>query len=453
MRDNASADLVIMGAGAAGLSAGARAASLGLHVIVLEAADIVGGSMLLSNGNLWAPITLEGMHERGGVGDLRLASMLIEDYAAAVEFVAALGALSSSPTASADGVGTGRFMDVPGFLARAVEVIEAAGGEVRTDVAVGGLLTDGESVIGVSAQSGTKRYELRGTSVLLAGGGFQASTVLLQAYIHPQAENLLLRSNPYSVGTGLELALTVGAVLSRDMDAFYGHLVCWPVDQFEGQDLMDLAQYHSFQCLLLDVNGRRFTDESLGDSFSNQEVLRLPGSRALLVAPDAVRRNPGVTTLQMPRFDKFELAAARGARVASAASAAALGAAVSRWGFDAQGVVETIEEFSHACERGIPLVPPRRHNREPFLPPLHGMEVRPSISNTNGGPRIDIDARVIRANGQPIPGLLAAGVDAGNVFGRGYAGGLANAIVYGLRAANTATDRTTGGCSGEPPVG
>ena len=41
-------------------------------------------------------------------------------------------------------------------------------------------------------------------------------------------------------------------------------------------------------------------------------------------------------------------------------------------------------------------------------------------------------------DGTPIPGLLAAGADAGGVFHRAYAGGLATALVFGLQAAATA---------------
>jgi hypothetical protein len=45
---------------------------------------------------------------------------------------------------------------------------------------------------------------------------------------------------------------------------------------------------------------------------------------------------------------------------------------------------------------------------------------------------------VLDEAGAPIPGLLAAGADTGGVFVRAYAGGLANALVFGLQAAATA---------------
>ena len=67
------------------------------------------------------------------------------------------------------------------------------------------------------------------------------------------------------------------------------------------------------------------------------------------------------------------------------------------------------------------------------------IEVIPAITFTFTGLRIDECARVLGADGEPIRGLLAAGADAGGVFHRAYAGGLAAALVFGLQAAATAT--------------
>ena len=67
------------------------------------------------------------------------------------------------------------------------------------------------------------------------------------------------------------------------------------------------------------------------------------------------------------------------------------------------------------------------------------IEVIPAITFTFSGLRIDDRARVLNDAGTPIPGLLGAGADAGGVFHRAYAGGLAAALVFGLQAAATAT--------------
>jgi hypothetical protein len=45
---------------------------------------------------------------------------------------------------------------------------------------------------------------------------------------------------------------------------------------------------------------------------------------------------------------------------------------------------------------------------------------------------------VLRADGSVVPGLLAAGADAGGAYGIGYAGGLAMAMTFGITAARSA---------------
>jgi predicted oxidoreductase len=66
------------------------------------------------------------------------------------------------------------------------------------------------------------------------------------------------------------------------------------------------------------------------------------------------------------------------------------------------------------------------------------IETEPAVTFTFGGVRIDRDAHVVDAEGQAIPGLYAAGADAGGIYCRAYAGGIAAALVFGLRAAKSA---------------
>jgi predicted oxidoreductase len=64
--------------------------------------------------------------------------------------------------------------------------------------------------------------------------------------------------------------------------------------------------------------------------------------------------------------------------------------------------------------------------------------VKPGITHTIGGLRVDTSARVLGADGEPIRGLLAAGADVGGISTGGYASGLAAALVLGRTAAETA---------------
>jgi succinate dehydrogenase/fumarate reductase flavoprotein subunit len=86
--------------------------------------------------------------------------------------------------------------------------------------------------------------------------------------------------------------------------------------------------------------------------------------------------------------------------------------------------------------------PGRANDARPLSePPYYVIEVVPAITFSFGGLLIDPQARVLDEQGEPIPGLLAAGADTGGVFVRAYAGGLANALIFGLQAAATALAR------------
>ena len=111
------------------------------------------------------------------------------------------------------------------------------------------------------------------------------------------------------------------------------------------------------------------------------------------------------------------------------------------WGYDGAAVRQALIDFNRQCAEGAP-DPTRRFDAVAIdRPPFYVIETVPAITFTFGGLLIDEDARVLDGDGQPIPGLLAAGADAGGLYVRAYAGGLAAALVFGLRAARTALER------------
>ena len=118
----------------------------------------------------------------------------------------------------------------------------------------------------------------------------------------------------------------------------------------------------------------------------------------------------------------------------STRATAAVRAALSR---DDTGEVYT-QDFNRQCVDGT-LEPSRRFDAVPIdRPPFYVIEALPAISFTFGGLLVDSDARVLDADGRPISGLYAAGADTGGLYVRAYAGGLAAALTFGLRAARSA---------------
>lgn len=434
------ADLLVIGAGMAGLTAAARAAEQGARVIVVEKGADIGGSAAISGAHLWTVPDLETFAAECPTGDKVLAQRLIDGFPAAVDWVAASGAWMSAPLAVL-GYGRGHRIDIGGYLDWCRRTVEKSAGTVLTSRRVDGLIVENRRVTGAREKNRHGTTELRAPWTLLATGGFQGDQSLQDEHIAPQG-SLLLRANPTSTGDGLRLARAAGAAYSSHLSAYYGHLVSWPLPRFEPADFVPYTLFYSNLGVLLDVSGRRFVDESRADHVNAQAVCRAPEARALLLFDDAAYQlatnTPAAEGMDKP--DPFTAGYDAGAHAVTASTLDEIEAAVTTWGFECGPLHETVTDYNRqlACE-GTP-VPGRQRYRIPLVDaPFRAIEVRPGITMTHGGLRVDAEARVVDAEGEPIAGLLAAGADAGGLNDGGYAGGLAPATVFGLQAAATAS--------------
>ena len=280
-------------------------------------------------------------------------------------------------------------------------------------------------------------------NTLLATGGFQASPELRAEHIHPHARTVTLRSNPNSTGDGLRLALEAGACMSEGFNpGFYGHLLCEPAVLDHPSKYGLLTQYHSEVAILMNRRGQRFCDESLGDHLNAQETLLETDSTALLVWDQRIEEDyvmrPFVAGI--PPVNKFELAISQGATGARCETLDALARHATAWGFDGPAVRTTVERYSDGVRLAPETLKPTRTIALLPIdkPPFRALVVKPAITFTHKGLAVNDRAQALDAAGRPIPGLLVAGADVGNVYRRGYAGGLAAALTFALRAARTA---------------
>lgn len=453
-------DVLVAGGGMAGMVAAGAATAEGARVLVVEKADRPGGSAALSAGICWTAPSLDAYRRRIPRGDAGLGRILVEDFPAAVDFVRAAGVEVAPESHGHMGYGSGHQIDVHGLLARLHRAVEHAGGSVAVRSTVRALTVEDGRVTGAQvgrADAAGGAEPVTASATVLATGGFQGDAGLVGTFIGPGADELLVRSNPGSVGDGLRLGRAAGAALSQGLGAFYGHIVPAPLDRFTADDFVPLTQYHSPHCLLIDALGHRFTDESQGDEITVQDLARRPGGRGILLCDERVRREH-VVTAPYPYgavVDRFAVAVAAGARYATAGDVDALATAVAGWGVPPANLQVTLEAYGRAARgEAVPLDAPIPARPEPLRePPFHALEVQAAITFTHGGLRVDADGRVLDADGLGVPGLYAAGADAGGVHDVGYAGGLATALVFGRRAGRhaAAAARTTSITGGARP--
>ena len=439
MSESDSVDLLVFGGGMAGMSAAARASSEGASVVLVEKGPGIGGSAMFA-GFIWTTPTVEVMQDVNPEADPGLAGQVVEHYDEAMDWVRSLGVHVADPV-TVLGYGRGSQTDMANYLLACERLIREHG-EVLTGWSAQRLLFEDGAVVGAEIHNGSgEQRVLRARSTLLATGGFGGDPALRAEHIHPLAEDLPLRANPHSVGDGLRLGLAVGAAFGPPNAGFYGHLIPSKVAYNNPYEFTDLTFYHSEHGVLLNLEGKRFCDETIGDHLNTLSVLEQPEARALLVYDQRVHDEwmmaPYVEGVEP--LDKFQLAYRRSARAAVADEIEEFEALPEEWGYPGEASRDTLLEFNRQCEAGTPS-PGRKLDAAPLVnPPFYVIEVIPAITFTFSGLKIDPQARVLDEAGEPIPGLLAAGADAGGVFHRAYAGGLACALVFGLQAAATAT--------------
>ncbi|MFH1123897.1 MAG: FAD-binding protein, partial [Pseudomonadota bacterium] len=103
---------------------------------------------------------------------------------------------------------------------------------------------------------------------------------------------------------------------------------------------------------------------------------------------------------------------------------------------------ETLQNYNSCCARGkdIEFSRPPQHLVPLKEPPFFAVRIWPGSANTQGGPRRDSKARVLNTEGEPIPGLYAAG-EFGSVYGMLYpatGGNIAECIAFGRIAGENA---------------
>jgi fumarate reductase flavoprotein subunit len=249
-------DLVVAGAGMAGLVAAAQARARGATVELYEKGDRCGGSMLLSSGVIWRHRDFERFRVECPGGDERLQRALFERLDADLEWLESLGA-KATERGTGNPQTTGARFDTR-VLTEAL--LAAAGGEVRLREPL---------------------HELPGdTPVVLATGGFQADRELVRRHITPEAGSLLLRATPWSTGDGLRLGVEAGAGTSRGLDELYGRNMPAPPARIFERDFVPLAQLYARHATVRNRDGEVFETRTWSEIDVVQWTARQPGARA-----------------------------------------------------------------------------------------------------------------------------------------------------------------------------
>jgi tricarballylate dehydrogenase len=483
-------DVIVVGAGNAGLSAAHAARERGCRVLVLEKADpkwsggnsaFTAGAIRLAHGGLDDLAAVLEDDSRFGVtdldpytedefladmrrvtlgrGDPEMARILVGDSGPVVRWLHSLGLrfrlMYERQSYEVDGrhrfwggLALGTVEGGEGLMAEHRRAAQRGGIELRHGAPVEDLLFDADGTLrGVVV--GTQAVEAR--AVVLAAGGFEANPRLRAEYLGPNWDVAKVRGTPYNTGEVLEAALAHGAQAYGHWSGC--HAIQWDADAPATGD-RELTNRFSRQSypvgLVVNVHGERFLDE--GADFRNYtyarygaEVLRQPSGLAAQVF-DA-------RTVGLLRSIDYESPGA--ARV----DADTLAELAGGLGIDVDGFERTVAEYNAAVQDGNfdpsvkdgkgteGITPPKSNWALPLdSPPFVGFRITCGITFTFGGVRVDEQARVLDRAGRPLPGLSAAGELVGGLFFHNYPGGtgLTAGAVFGRRAGYAAADHALG---------
>lgn len=439
------ADIVIIGAGGAGLSAAVQAKQEGVeNVVLLEKMPIVGGNTNRATGGLNAAETeqqkangiedsIETMYEdtmKGGYekNNPELVEKLTNEAKDSVAWLTDLGADLSDVgrMAGSTNYRTHRPTGGAAVGAHLVDTLKVAAEKENVDLRLWNeakevvLDKDGNvSGVKVTNKEG-KEYTINTKAVVIAAGGFSANEEMVVSY-KADLEGFATTNHNGATGDGIVMGEAVGAELV-DMEEIQTHPTVVPE-----KAVMVTEAVRGNGAILINKDGKRFTNELFTRDVVSKAILEQKDKVAYLFFDEGLRNSLKATE------EYFNMGL-----VTEADSVEELAEKLS---IDKNTMVETVNSYNKAVADKVD----SEFNREDLPRQLnegkvYAIPVTPAVHHTMGGLKINTNAEVLNKDEKVIPGLFAAGEVTGGVHGGNRLGGnaLADIVTFGRTAGKNA---------------
>jgi predicted oxidoreductase len=441
--DRAEHDVIVIGSGVAGLAAGVEAAETGADVLVLEAADRIGGASVLAGGGTClvdtplqrsqgisdsVELAMADWRAMGGASvDEEWARRYVADSATEVYRWSVDLGVSWETVARYEGNAVARSHLPRGWGRAVVDALHrravVLGCTVLTGTPAEGL--DPGDGCSVAVRIGGSEPGVRSAgAVVVCTGGFvdRLDKVRDRAPLLRRIPRLLAGGSPTAGGTGHDLLASVGAQFTGMQDVWVYPTGTPDPDDPTGRRGLGMRPVEPE--IWLNNEGRRFHDESLrGGRYGTPALVAQPGCTAwsifpaarahevLLLCNESFGTPAGPSPEGIRRFWETSRHAWIGDDPRSLARAA---------GLPGRAVEAALWEFNDAVSAGLDTDPVTGRDLRGLTPldgPLAAIQIFPLAHKNLGGVRTDLDCAVVRADGLPIPRLFAAGEVAGMAGG------------------------------------
>ncbi|MBP1046068.1 flavocytochrome c [Enterococcus sp. BWM-S5] len=433
-------DIIIVGAGGAGMTAAIEAKEKGMNPVIFEKMPVAGGNTLKSSSGMNASETtfqkeegiedsndkfyeetLEGGH---GTNDKELLRYFVDNSAAAIDWLDSIdiklnnltitGGMSEKRThRPEDGSAIGEYLvdglfqnvkknDIPLFVNADVTKINEKDGTVTG--------------VSVTFNDETTK-DITSKAVIVTTGGYGANSDIIEKY-RPDLKGYVTTNQSGSTGDGIKMIEEVGGT-TVDMDQIQIHPT---VQQDKGVLIGEVVRGEGG--ILVSQEGTRFVNELDTRDKVSAAITALPEKSAYLIFDSGVKE----------RAKAIEFYEQQGYVV----EGKSIEALAEELDMPAENLEETLKTWNASVEAQDDTEFSRTTGMDNDLSkaPYYAIKIAPGIHYTMGGVKINKETQVLDKDGKAITGLYAAGEVTGGLHGENRIGGnsVGEIIVFGRQA-------------------
>lgn len=441
--ENKSADIVVIGAGGAGMAAAMQAVQNGAtNVVILEKMPQTGGNTIRTTGGMNAAATelqaTEGIEDsvelmiedtmKGGknLNDPELVKVLAEKSADGVKWITENGGdLSEVGMFGGASVKrihkpTGGSAVGPMLVKMFNENMDRLNIPVLLETKADQIIVEDGKIAGVKASNKDGEFTIDCKAVVLATGGFAGNAEMVVEY-NPALTGFGTTNHAGATGDGIAMAKELGAQLV-DIEQIQTHPTVHPETQ-----TMYTEAVRGNGAILVNKEGKRFVNELLTRDVVSEAILAQTDKESYIVFDQKVRDGLSAIEKYISAGIIYEADTIEGL--------------AEQIGVDATALKATMDTYAGYQAAGNDAEFGRESMEEPLTTAKYYAGLcAPAVHHTMGGVKINTNTEVLKEDGSSIPGLFAAGEVTGGVHGANRLGGNAvtDIVVFGRIAGENA---------------